>query len=374
MTQAYDLSDLEESQTSQVDLSDLEQPANGQEVVRQQQSLFSPRDVTPLLGQAVREIRSTVGPPPSFPEDVASRFLSQTPIGQMASAPFTRQPTSRMGKAVSAGMTAAPFLVAAGMPARAVGKAAGEVGGGLGTVFSERKQVDLARHTRQIFEQVKRGSGPAFEASMKQLPGSVNVEPEITKILDMVTHPEHGMSASTAVGEAMANAAKMGDTTLQRFLETPDLAQIASALEAHQVATTLRQTPSMLRILQQNPNIAQSGAKTLSKLGAFDTAFQDVAHQVTGKLEQAYPDIYPQIVGQYGNIQQGARLLTPAFSARGNQLIKNIKSGFGGGEVAAMAKEVLPESTSKRLFGVAKAQKAVNAINPLFWLKKAVGR
>lgn len=257
---------------------------------------------------------------------------------------------------------------AGGVAAEVVGaglKGFGKAAQGVRTLFSEDKQVKLAEKAREIFNQVKSGSGQAFEASMKQLPGQINIADDVAAISKLNQNPE----TAAVLEEAIANAAKVGDDSLIQVLTDSSMTSV-SPLEAHRVATTLEQIPSILRQRQANPNLYQSGGGKLLKMGDYDRIFSELAKAIKAKIAQAHPDAYSKIIEQYGKIQRGAQLLTPEFSQRGNRLIKNIKSGFNGGEIAKAATELMPGEIMKEVFGVAKAKKAVDTVNPLNWIRQ----
>lgn len=285
-----------------------------------------------------------------------------------------------LGTAAGAKQAGVPWgpSIASGVGA---GATAGVIGAGLGavgkalpafkTLFSDAEQLKLAKQSRGIFEQVKSGAGPAYEASMKQLGGKIDATPQVMKLLKLQESPE----ASSALTEAMLNAEKVGDTTLQKILAEPSLAKSLTPHQADQISTTLKQTSSSLRrFATMNPNVAQQGSKTLLKLGQYDKELGEVSNELTHQITALHPEAYPKITQQYGQTQQAARFLTPEFSARNNRLIKNMKSGFGGGEVAEQVKQTLPASASKKIFDVAKTQKNLDRVNPVAILKKFLGR
>jgi len=234
---------------------------------------------------------------------------------------------------------------------------------GLKTATSGKRVVEQARKARQIFQQVEGGAGPALANELRGLKGAHDLSSTIQKIRQLSSDPDFAL----ALEDAMSNAAKVGDDTLEQVLTHPDptVSTRLSPYQVQQVSTTLDQTTSSLRrISQSRLGQIQPGSRELLKLGQFDTTLRQLSDDLSSQLTKAYPGVYPKIIQKYGKTQHAAEVLSPAFSERGDRLVKNIKSGFGGGETATLVRETLPESVTRPMFETAGGQKVLDLINP----------
>ena len=316
------------------------------------------QELPAIMGAVGREVASNF-PPGATPMGTMRSMFEQLP--QPLKSPFEQEVQSSHGKAAVAGAKTGNFLMGMGTIGRPAAKAVGYQA----SLLKGKNQVNLARQARTELQQVGVGNKMAYEAGMRQLPGQVDVSEEVSAIQQLAQNPD----AKLVLDEALANAKKVGDDTLQQFLANPELAKQATAHQADQVSTTLRQIPTILKRLRPGAGY-ESGGKTILKTGEHDRAFSDVSGGITRRLESLHPEAYPKITQQYGQTERALETLTPAFQERGNRLFQNIRSGFGGGEVAERVRETLPASTSKKIFDTARNQQVVDFINPLSWAKR----
>ena len=302
-----------------------------------------------VLGEAV-------GGPPGM--------IAGTGLGSALGGTLAEARSGRVSEQPLMGGVRDAALAATGAGAVGVVKKAVPLFRGLKTAMSGKRVVEQARKARQIFQQVESGAGPALANELRGLKGAHDASATIQRIRQLSSDPDFAL----ALEDAMSNAAKVGDDTLEQVLTHPDptMATRLNPYQVQQVSTTLDQTTSSLRrISQSRLGQVQPGSRELLKLGQFDTTLRQLSDDLSNQLVKAYPDVYPKILQKYGQTKHAAEVLSPAFSERGDRLVKNIKGGFGGGETAQLVKETLPKSITKPMFETAGAQKVMDYVNPV---------
>ena len=328
-----------------------------------------------ILGKA-QELSSRM-PPDQF------NPLTQTPLGQGLSSMFLQPPKTKGGKLAGLGAELGGFSTGVLNPVASA--AVGVVGKGVEfgkdvlsgtrTLLSPQRLMGLGQKARQAVELTRAGAGPALETELAKIPQTVNLRNTIGKLLGIATHPEGG-AAQEALSQGLANAAKVGDTTLARLLENPEAASAVSALDAQRVYNTIKQIPDVSRIMQ----IFGRGATTTTGGKFVQRATQEginfLHHADTVKAALSKIPEYGQAIGRFAETSESVRRLTPIFAEGKRGAVRNILTRFGGPfglETSRRVAKTLPSKLSRQIFAVPKAAATWTAAPALATVKRLFG-